>query len=439
MILTQYAYKNNQLIVKLFIRSTYLLLIALGSIQYSHAQISDTTRILFEQYYDSSNHANSFKGILPNHFPIVQKKENYNSEDVQFIEKFKPVSARDYILNAAKDVNILLINEHHLVPYSRVYISSLLEDLKALGYNKLFYESLSYTDNNLNERGFTINSSGFYTREAMASEMIRTAISSNLKVYPYEQRDSQKEIHEKRYRALLRQEIDELKQKNKKINHRKYDIEHHEEFIELSTRDLSQYINICNAFEPGDKIIIVCGHGHLKKKAYGGWRPLGYWLEKDSRFNCLSVNIADAISQEDNELNNIISIVNPNSPIVLIDDSGLTYNKKEYQIYESRKIEGLYDMNVFFPLNYHSKLELKSHLKNRTSIPVAIPPTNQPPFSIIAFKTTELSIDNNANPFDVLFIENESTIPIMYLDKGTFEIYILQNDRLQRLDNIINE
>jgi hypothetical protein len=90
----------------------------------------------------------------------------------------------DFLINKCKDERIVMFNENHFSPNSRLLVMLLLQDLHDAGYRHLALEML--WDKNINERGFTISKSGFYTREPMASNLIREAKKIGFNIFGYD-------------------------------------------------------------------------------------------------------------------------------------------------------------------------------------------------------------------------------------------------------------
>lgn len=108
-------------------------------------------------------------------------------EQAALFKRFKPIDAKKTILNEAAKTRLLIINEAHHISLHRNYLASLLPELYQLGYTILGLEALGYEDTLLNERGYPILQSGFYTRESCFGNLIREAIKIGFTVLPYEQ------------------------------------------------------------------------------------------------------------------------------------------------------------------------------------------------------------------------------------------------------------
>lgn len=88
------------------------------------------------------------------------------------------------IASIAQEHPVIMFNESHTDPRGRLFLSNLLPTLKAAGFTYLFMEGLREDD--INERGFPLQTSGFYTCEPMFGNLIRKAIQLGFKLIPYD-------------------------------------------------------------------------------------------------------------------------------------------------------------------------------------------------------------------------------------------------------------
>jgi len=101
------------------------------------------------------------------------------------------VDARRYIHLAARDRQVVMINESFSKPLHRAFTLSLLADFYRMGFRYLAMEML---DNFSNRRLTSVGMhSGYYVCEPVAGELMRTAISMGFKLVPYE--DTAAAIH----------------------------------------------------------------------------------------------------------------------------------------------------------------------------------------------------------------------------------------------------
>ena len=99
------------------------------------------------------------------------------------------VPALTYLPQLAKSYRVVFLNEAHNVPLTRSLTVQLLKQLREEGFNYFAAETLYRTDTGLQKRGYPVADSGFYTREPVYAEMVRTALKLGYKVVPYEADD----------------------------------------------------------------------------------------------------------------------------------------------------------------------------------------------------------------------------------------------------------
>lgn len=99
---------------------------------------------------------------------------------------FQAKSAKEYILERAKNERVIMLNEAHQIGQHRAFATSLLPGLYKLGFRHLLVETLAYRDSLLNDRGYPVMVSGYYSVEPAFGNFIRQAIKLGFKVLPYE-------------------------------------------------------------------------------------------------------------------------------------------------------------------------------------------------------------------------------------------------------------
>ena len=100
------------------------------------------------------------------------------------LENVVHVDARRYIHLAAKERQVVMINESFSKPLHRAFTQSLLADFYRMGFRYLAMEML---DNFSNRRLNAVRMhSGYYVCEPVAGELMRSAISMGYTLVPYE-------------------------------------------------------------------------------------------------------------------------------------------------------------------------------------------------------------------------------------------------------------
>ena len=104
-------------------------------------------------------------------------------------QSFDQVNAKDFILEAASDHRLVIINEAHHNSKHRFFTRSLLKGLYDQGYRYLGLEALSngkFMDSSLNARKYPTQGTGYYIKDPQFGNMVREAISIGYEVFPYE-------------------------------------------------------------------------------------------------------------------------------------------------------------------------------------------------------------------------------------------------------------
>ncbi|TAN03572.1 MAG: hypothetical protein EPN36_12505 [Rhodanobacteraceae bacterium] len=218
-----------------------------------------------------------------------------------------PVPALDYIPQLAKQHRVVFLNEAHNIALTRTLTVRLLKPLREEGFNVFAVETLYHADiAALNKRGYCIPSSGFYTREPIYAEMVRTALKLGYRVVAYEA-----------------------------------DAEHTGD-----AREAQQASNLWNILkdDPKAKLVVNAGYAHIQKTGqFLGAQSMAEHFIKDSGLNPLSVEQTILIPHIDRSMDHpdydpIIDAVHPTQPIVFIDKDGKPWSLRPG-----------YDVSVIFP------------------------------------------------------------------------------------------
>lgn len=124
----------------------------------------------------------TFVGVYPK--IKSNKLPKHKKDSITFIP------AKEHITKIAPDFDYLLFNEDHADPYCRYVLKTLLPDLVKLGYTNFGVETLADIDHNINEYGFPIHGSGFYSDEPNMANLLREAVKLGMHVFPFEEYSS---------------------------------------------------------------------------------------------------------------------------------------------------------------------------------------------------------------------------------------------------------
>ena len=160
-----------------------------------------------------------------------------SSADSLYFKKFRAIDALAAMDTISKKEKIVIINEAHHQPYHRVFTTSLLKKLFDNGYRYFCAETLGYSDTLLNPRKYPVEHSGYYTKEPLYSNLIRSALETGFTVFSYETQRTTSDSAG----------------------------------INLRETDQAKNIKAILDKDPGARILIHCGYDHLVESDYPGW------------------------------------------------------------------------------------------------------------------------------------------------------------------------
>ena len=217
------------------------------------------------------------------------------------------VPALDYIPQLAKNYRVVFLNEAHNIALTRTLTVRLLKPLREEGFNVLAVETLYPNDiDALNKRGYPIAASGFYTREPVYAEMVRTALKLGYRVVAYEADP----------------------------NHTG------------DAREAQQAENLRKILkaDPNARIVVNAGYAHIQKTGkFLGAESMAEHFMKDSGITPLSIEQTILIPHQDRLMNHpdydpIVESLHPTQPMVFIDKNARPWSLRPG-----------YDASVIFP------------------------------------------------------------------------------------------
>ena len=230
---------------------------------------------------------------------------HYNNRELL---NYTPVSAKERILQKAKETQLVLINEAHHRPEHRAFTRSLLADLYTQGYRYFALEGLtndSNKDSLINERGYPLMSTGYYSDEVMFANMLRGAMKIGFELIAYEGHGA----------------------------------------TTSNGRDSLQALNIYNqtlAKDPKAKVLVHAGYGHIAEEKFLHMASMGYCLKQLSEINPLTIDQAS-----------FLEIKTPacTSPLYgqLVEKFQITEPTAFHQKNEYWRFVDAYDMSVLHP------------------------------------------------------------------------------------------
>lgn len=216
-----------------------------------------------------------------------------NKSDSALFSIFSKKNAKNVILEEAAKTNIIIINEAHHQPQHRSFVTSLLKDLKNIGYAYIGFETLNYSDSLINQRKYPILTSGYYSIEPCFGNLIREAISNNIEVFGYE--------------------------KNYLDNNQK-----------IIDREQAQALNIKRVLDknPNAKIIIYCGYDHAIEDSTRNFMvlPMAGHLKRITGINPFTID-QTKLTEYSKVGSNFRKLINQKKDCIFTDSFGNYFNK----------------------------------------------------------------------------------------------------------------
>jgi len=216
--------------------------------------------------------------------------------------------ALDVIPKLARGYRVVLLNEAHNIPLTRSLTVQLLGRLRREGFDYFAAETLYESDTALPSRGYPVDASGFYTKEPVYAEMVRTALKLGFKVIAYEATSNT---------------------------------------VGSDARETEQARNIDERVfksDPHARLVVNAGYSHIVESgAYLGGASMAEHLYKLTRIPMLSVEQTMLYSHPSSSADHpyyttVMQALQPKEPIVFVNAAG-----------EPWSLRPGYDVSVFFP------------------------------------------------------------------------------------------
>jgi len=303
-----------------------------------------------------------------------------SNEDRLYFKTFKPKNAKKYIINRSETEQLIIINEAHHNASHRVFTTSLLQGLYDNGYRYFGLEALH--DTLINKRKFPIYESGYYTREPQLANLVNEATKIGFILFNYEA----------------------AKEKGGK------------------EREIEQAENIAKliAKNPNSKFLIHCGYDHVIEEMRGdkNWeKAMAGRLKEITKINPFTIDQVAYSEKGDLKFNSpYIKMVNSESPVIMVDASGKTFNGgvENYQT----------DCRIIHPSTKYRNDRPNWLLLSGERKVYKIPSSKitEYPVLILAFRINEF--EQNGIPADIIELINKSQTGNLILDKGIYKIIV---------------
>ncbi|WP_445386250.1 hypothetical protein ACT6NV_05465 [Robiginitalea sp. IMCC44478] len=309
---------------------------------------------------------------------------NYTESEIDSINKlYRKVPAHDYILERAKNEQIIIINEAHHNSFHRFFTKSLLKDLFELGYKNIGLEALlngTDKDSLLSEREYPITSTGMYISEPQFGNLVRDALEIGYNVFPYEQTSD--------------------------VNNTEREIEQ------------ARYIEEVIRSKPGEKFLIHCGYDHAYEGKHGWWgKAMAEQLKEYTNIDPLTINQTSYDEKGDPKFRHpLVKALDPKESIVLLDAENKPVQAKSGEAFTDLT---LLHPNTEYEDNRPGWLFHGGNLKTEVDLTEF---KSMFPLMVMAFKEGEDI--NQAVPVDILEVKGENNKAYLALPKGLYTIVV---------------
>ena len=308
-----------------------------------------------------------------------RKELSQNSKDSFALYERK--NAIEYILNQAKNHQVVILNEGHHMPQHRIFTTRLLDGLKEQDFKHLGLETYfasPKTDSILQTKRYPTLKSGYYTKEPQFGNLIRVAHQDGFRIFGYESED-------------------------------------HESAKE---REINQAKNIKNYIEnyPSEKILIHCGfdHGYEGELSNQLEKAMAGRLAEFTGINPLTINqvIYSERSKKRYE-NPYYQLSDIDEPSVFIYENGTLFGEYRHG--------GWFDISVFHPRSREFNRPEWLKYDDRSEVEYSFEEAEiECPCLVFAYKKGEEI--GSAVPYDIQ--ETGTKKARLILEKSDFEIVI---------------
>lgn len=350
-----------------------------------------------DSLYEDAATKLSFIGEYENALTIWDKVERkmtaeLTADEIKYFSKFKPINAKDFIIEKAKTEQIIIINEAHQQPYHRVFTISLLHDLYKKGFRYFAAETIGNYDfiiDELKRNKFPVSHTGYYTCEPQYGNLIREAINEGFEIVAYE---------------------------TNRIGN--------DDSLGINLREIDQAKNIKKILDkdPKAKILIHCGWDHIVEVPYPSWgKAMAGRLYEYTGINPFTIDQTKLTEHSSSEYQNPYwSSLNLDYYAIFVDSIGQTfYGPQEYKQYDAR---------VYHPKTKY--LHGRPHWvfeNNRTPFFIEEKINLTFPCLVFAFIKKEKKENKEAIPFDIIELKTPADKEALSLIKGQYYTIVIRD------------
>ena len=173
------------------------------------------------------------------------------------------IPAVEYVVERARDHQIVMVNERHHASSDRLLTLDLLAPLAKRGFRYLAIEA-GWNEDPINARGYPIGDTGYYVNDVVFAEVVRSAIELGYRIIAYEIEDEQKTPAGQVSTMNHQEERDWWQAKN--IVTRVFDID-------------------------GDaKLLVHAGYAHIRESRTDTWAPMAQYLRELTGLDPLTID-----------------------------------------------------------------------------------------------------------------------------------------------------
>ena len=345
--------------------------------------------------------------------PNIPKPE-LNKQDASTFRMYKNRSAKDYILDQAKDSKVIFINTHKYAPETKIYLQELLPELKAQGYNKLLVADLA-TDSKINELGYPVIEDGFLIREPVYGNLLRSAIANDIKVQSYKASKGQ----------LTK--ANSIVSRNRQAGSSK----------SLLTQSALHWAHAMNAnrivkASGGSKVIVLTNYDGIEEISTDGVRRMASWFKEFANTNPLTIDLTTMRDQCPEFENPIYRTTAHNNPQVYLRND-IVFIQKEFDAQKNEKIKPC-DIQVFMPQN--KELQSRPHYLYRQNAKAqkVLPSKYGVGFPCLIFAFPEGEDIDSAVPVDIIEMKSAASQTPLVLKSGKYTLLMKDGSVSKQLE-----